>query len=70
MNTDAMTNGFLGADEKSGISHAADAIGAPLMVCSEWCNYDSDQRLQPTTWVFFPGFKLLYSYNNNGTSRK
>ena len=68
MNTDTMTNGFLGADEKR--SHAADAIGARLMVCSEWCNYDSDQRLQPTTWVFFPGFKLLYFYNDNGTSRK
>ena len=50
VNTDAMTNGFLGADEKS---HAADAIGAPLiMVCSEWCNYDSDQRLQPLPGSF------------------
>ena len=58
MNTDAMTNGFLGADEKSG--HAADAIGAPLMVGSEWCNYDSDNACNHYQGLF-PGLKAAIS---------
>ena len=53
VNTDAMTNGFLGADEKSGFSHAADA---PLMVCSEWCNYDSDNACNHYLGLF-PGLQ-------------
>ena len=56
VNTDAMTNGFLGANEKSGRCHAADAIGAPLMVCSEWCNYDSDNACNHYLGLF-PGLQ-------------
>ena len=69
MNTDAMTNGFLGADEKSGISHAADAIGAPLMVCSAVSGATMTQTNACNHYLgLFPG--LLYFHNNNGTSRK
>ena len=58
MNTDAMTNGFLGADEKSGISHAADAIGAPLMVCSAVSGATMTQTNACNHYLgLFPGLK-------------
>ena len=53
---------------------AASATPPMLLVLLSWCAVSgatmTQTTLATTTWVFFPGFKLLYFHNNNGTSRK